>query len=91
LDILKISEERGVVNKVGGGARQAGLNGKLKSVVDVSIMFYGFERKLTRIRTFARFLDAANFTDGNLLADATQHLPIDANCCNIHVERFYLF
>ena len=40
-------------------------------------MFYGFERKLTRIRTFARFLDAANFTDGNLLADATQHLPIE--------------
>jgi lambda family phage minor tail protein L len=32
---------------------------------------------LTRIRTFARFLDAANFTDGNLLADATQHLPIE--------------
>jgi hypothetical protein len=44
LDILKISEGLGVVNKVGGeSARQAGLNGKLKSVVAVSIVFYGFE------------------------------------------------
>ncbi|OYV31559.1 MAG: phage minor tail protein L, partial [Thiomonas sp. 20-64-5] len=31
--------------------------------------------KLTRIRTFARFLDAVNFPGGNLQADPTQALP----------------
>ncbi len=31
--------------------------------------------KLTRIRTFARFLDAVNFAGGNPTADPTQQLP----------------
>jgi len=31
--------------------------------------------KLTRIRTFARFLDAVNFPGGNLQADPSQSLP----------------
>lgn len=31
--------------------------------------------KLTRIRTFARYLDAVNFTSGNTSADSTQSLP----------------
>jgi lambda family phage minor tail protein L len=31
--------------------------------------------KLTRIRTFARYLDAVNFTAGNPQADSTQALP----------------
>ncbi len=31
--------------------------------------------KLTRIRTFARFLDAVNFPGGNPAADPTQALP----------------
>jgi len=35
------------------------------------------QAKLTRIRTFARFLDAANFADGNADADPTQELPQD--------------
>jgi lambda family phage minor tail protein L len=33
--------------------------------------------KLTRIRTFARFLDAINFPIGNSEADPTQHLPLE--------------
>lgn len=32
--------------------------------------------KYTRIRTFARFLDAANFPNGNPTADPTQQLPL---------------
>ena len=31
--------------------------------------------KLTRIRTLAKYLDAANFSDGNSDADSTQELP----------------
>ncbi|MDO9103380.1 MAG: phage minor tail protein L [Methylovulum sp.] len=33
--------------------------------------------KLTRIKTFARFLDAVNFVDGNPEADADQHYPLE--------------
>lgn len=33
--------------------------------------------KLTRTRTFARFLDAVNFPSGNPQADPTQHLPLE--------------
>lgn len=33
--------------------------------------------KLTRTRTFARFLDAVNFAGGNPQADPTQHLPLE--------------
>lgn len=41
------------------------------------------QAKLTRIKTFARFLDAVNFAAGNPEADPFQHYPIDV----FRVER----
>ena len=35
------------------------------------------QAKLYRYRTFARFLDAVNFADGNPEADPNQHYPVD--------------
>lgn len=43
--------------------------------------------KVTRIRTYARYLDAVNFSEGNELADSTAELPRDIYFVNRKVSE----
>jgi lambda family phage minor tail protein L len=51
------------------------INGYLAALSRAYAGFAGC--KLTRTRTFARFLDAVNFPTGNQQADPTQYLPLE--------------
>lgn len=61
--------------------RAANLNGVL---TELCLAYQDLvQAKLYRTRTFARFLDAVNFADGNPEADAGQYYPLDV----FYVER----
>lgn len=55
--------------------RAANINGALS---DLCLVYNDLVlAKITRLRTFGRYLDAVNFTDGNADADPDQHYPAD--------------
>ena len=63
-------------------ANVAGLFGELLREMDDLV-----GAKLTRIRTFARYLDAVNFPDGNPLADPTAEMTRDVYYINRTVKE----
>lgn len=63
-------------------ANVAGLFGALLREMDDLV-----GAKLTRIRTFARYLDAVNFPDGNPLADPTAEMTRDVYYINRKVKE----